>query len=879
MNTNRHRKAKDVFLAACELSLDQRALYLDEACSGDDDLRREVNALLEIDCSTPDPSEEGRPPERIGNFRLLQKLGEGGMGEVWEAEQERPVRRRVAFKLIRWGMDTKEVLARFESERQALALMNHPNIAKAFEAGSTDGGRPFFAMEYVRGVPLTEYSDAQRLSTQERLALFMQVCEGIQHAHQKGVIHRDIKPSNILVAVEDGRPVPKIIDFGVAKATSQRLTERTLFTELGQWIGTPEYMSPEQAELTGLDVDTRSDVYSLGVVLYELLAGTQPFDARELRTAGFDEMRRRIREEEPPKPSTRVSSLGDASRVAAERRRTDSHGLVRTLRGDLDWIVMKALEKDRTRRYGSPSDLAADVARYLRNEPVEASPPSSAYRMRKFVNRHRMGVVASAALIVLLVAGVIGTTVGLLRAQREADAVRRSADVLEGMFEIMDPARPMGRALTTRQMLDLGAERVNNELEDKPLVQARLLATLGEAYLNLGHFEESLPLVERSLAIRSRKLGDDDLEVAAALNTLGWVQYWLGDFRSSRESFDRSLEIREETTSKVDSAVAESIADLAFLEWRLGRFDIARNLFDRALEIIEAAEGPYHPEVADVLYQKSLLLNTLGEYTESRENLKRALEIRQEALGPDHSDVGWILHAIGLAHRGLGEDETGRPYLERSLKIFEQQLGHDHWSVAFPLTALAISERKQGDNDAARGFFERALEIRRQTLSPNHPDHVYTLFPYGEFLVAIEEFDGAEELFESALRITEKSLGPDHPETASSHSHLGLLEWRRGNHEKALAAFEIAMPVFRERLPPRHHTIAVNNLLQAICAAHLGRSDFAIARLRDMHAVRKLTLEALELPYFNRLRGAPDFKALAEEVRANPPPGSQIPDP
>jgi len=874
MSIDRHRRAKEIFLAACELPVDRRTSFLDEECTGEEELRHEVEGLLAFDPATTDSSAKKGPPDRIGNFRLLQKLGEGGMGEVWEAEQERPVRRRVAFKLIKWGMDTKEVLARFESERQALALMNHPNIARAHEAGSTDEGRPFFAMEYVRGVPLTEYSDAQRLSTQKRLALFMDVCGGVQHAHQKGIIHRDLKPSNILVAVEDGRPVPKIIDFGVAKATSQRLTERTLFTELGQWIGTPEYMSPEQAELTGLDVDTRSDVYSLGVVLYELLAGTQPFDARELRTAGFDEMRRRIREEEPPKPSTRVSSLGDASRVAAERRRTDNHGLVRTLRGDLDWIVMKALEKDRTRRYGSPSDLAADVARYLRNEPVEASPPSSAYRVRKFVSRHRVGVAAGAALIVLLVAGVIGTTVGLLKAQREADAVRRSADVLEGMFEIMDPARPMGRALTTRQVLDLGAERVNSELADKPLVQARLLATLGKAYLNLGHFGEALPLVERSLAIRLRELGDDDLEVAATLNTLGWVQYWLGDFRSSRASFGHSLEIREGTTSRVDSVVAESTADLAFLEWRLGRFDISRELFDRALEMVEVAEGPYHTEIADVLYQKSLLLNTLGEYKESRENLKRALEIRRDALGPDHSDVGWILHAIGLTHMGLGEDETGRPYLERSLDIFEKQLGLDHWSVAFPLTMLAIGERMKGDHDTARGLFERALEIRRQTLPPDHPDHVYTLFPYGEFLLSVGEFDGAEELFESALRITQNSLGPDHHETASSHSHLGLLEWRRGHHEKALAAFEIAMPVYRERLPPKHRIIAVNNLLQAFCAAHLGRTEFAIARLRDIHAVRKLTLEALELPNLDPLRGGPDFEALVEEVRANPPPGN-----
>jgi non-specific serine/threonine protein kinase/serine/threonine-protein kinase len=871
VSIDRHRRAKEVFLAACELPIDQRDSYLDEACAGDDDLRHEVDALLEIDCTTPDPSEDRRPPERIGNFRLLQKLGEGGMGEVWEAEQERPVRRRVAFKLIKWGMDTKEVLARFESERQALALMNHPNIAKAYEAGATDEGRPFFAMEYVRGVPVTEYCDAQRLNTQERLALFMDVCEGVQHAHQKGIIHRDIKPSNILVAVEDGRPTPKIIDFGVAKATSQRLTERTLFTELGQWIGTPEYMSPEQAELTGLDVDTRSDVYSLGVVLYELLAGAQPFDSKELRTAGFDEMRRRIREEEPQKPSTRVSSLGDASKVAAERRRTDIHGLTRTLRGDLDWIVMKALEKDQTRRYGSPSDLAADVGRHLRDEPVEASPPSNAYRMRKFISRNRLGVTAGAALIVLLVAGVIGTTIGLLKARREADAVRRSADVLEGMFEIMDPARPMGRALTTRQLLDLGAERVNSELEDKPLLQARLLATLGEAYLNLGHFEEALPLVERSLSIRIREFGGDDLEVAATLNTLGWVQYWLGDFRSSRESFDRSLEIREGTTSRVDSAVAESLSDLAFLEWRSGRFEVAEALFERALEIIDRAGGPDGTEVADVLYQRSLLLNTLGRYAEARDGLNRALEIRRQVLGEDHIDVGWIYHGLGLANAGLGDLERSRALSERSLEIFEEQLGRNHWSVAFPVTRLATAARLAGDRDTALDLFERGLAIRRSTLTPNHPDQLYTLFPFGEFLLGIRDFDRAEELFKEALRISERALGPDHPETASSHGHLALLAWSRGNYDSAFAGFENALTVYRQKMAPNHYIIAINLLYLASSAARLGRTDTAVELLREIHGIRKLTLEGLEYFGFEELRGHPDFEALVEEVRANPP--------
>ncbi|MCP4898232.1 MAG: serine/threonine protein kinase [bacterium] len=871
MSIDRHRRAKEVFLAACGLPGDERASYLDEECAGDDDLRREVEALLEIDCTTSDSADDRQPPERIGNFHLLQKVGEGGMGEVWEAEQEAPVRRRVAFKLIKWGMDTKEVLARFESERQALALMNHPNIAKAFEAGSTDEGRPFFAMEYVRGVPLTEYCDAQRLSTQERLTLFTAVCDGVQHAHQKGVIHRDIKPSNILVAVEDGHPAPKIIDFGVAKATSQRLTERTLFTELGQWIGTPEYMSPEQAELTGLDVDTRSDVYSLGVVLYELLAGVQPFDSKELRTAGFDEMRRRIREEEPPRPSTRVSSLGDASQVAAERRRTDIHGLTRTLRGDLDWIVMKALEKDQTRRYGSPSELAADVDRYLRKEAVEASPPSTAYRIRKFISRNRMGVAAGAAVIALLVAGVIGTTVGLLKARREADAARRSADVLESMFEIMDPARPKGGALTTRQVLDIGASRVNIELKNKPLVQARLLTILGEAYLNLGHFDEALPLVERSLAIREQELGADHPDVAATLNTLGWVQYWLGEFRSSRESFSRSLETRERTMAADDPEVAESLSDLAFLEWRSGDFDVADSLFERALEIIRRSRGSDGTAVADILYQRSLLQNTLGRYAEARDGLDRALEIRRDALGENHIDVGWIYHGLALANAGLGDREGSTELSERSLEIFENQLGRSHWSVAFPVTRLANAARFAGDRDTALSLFERGLAIRQSELPRKHPDQLYSLFPFGEYLLKIGEFDRAEKLFKEALRITEEALEPDHPERASSHAHLALLAWAREDYESAAAGFELALTICEMKVDPNHYIIAVNRLYLASSAARLGRVEYAIATLRDVHGARKLTLEGLDHFGFEQLQGHPDFERLVEKVRANPP--------
>jgi len=366
-------------------------------------------------------------PEEIGPFRILEVLGEGGMGTVYLAEQRQPVRRRVALKVVRLGLATRDVLARFEAERQALAMMSHPHIAKVFDAGTTPDGRPYFAMEYVAGVPVTEYCDRQRLDLEGRLQLFVAICQGIQHAHQKGIVHRDIKPSNILVQMQDGTPVPKIIDFGVAKALEHRLTEKTLFTEHGRIVGTPEYMSPEQAEMSGLAVDTRTDIYSLGVVLYELLVGNLPFDGRKLREAGYFEIQRQIREVEPPKPSTRISTMGDGGRELAQQRRLDAAALTKRLRGDLDWITMKAIEKDPTRRYQAASEFASDVMRFLAHEPVTAGPPSATYRLLKFARRHRGGLIAAAAVMVSLVAGLVGVVAFAVRAKSMEAEARASA--------------------------------------------------------------------------------------------------------------------------------------------------------------------------------------------------------------------------------------------------------------------------------------------------------------------------------------------------------------------------------------------------------------------------------------------------------------------
>ena len=409
-----------IFKAAIKLKTQsERDAYLKGACGNNAELLSRLEVLLKAHDEAGDflevppfdpnatldnsPISEG-PGTVIGRYKLLEKIGEGGMAVVYMAEQKRPIRRKVALKIIKLGMDTKSVIARFEAERQALALMDHPNIARVLDAGSTDTGRPYFVMELVKGVSITEYCDKNDLSTQERLELFTSVCGAVQHAHQKGIIHRDIKPSNVMVTLHDGEPVPKVIDFGIAKATNQQLTEKTLFTRYAQMIGTPVYMSPEQAEMSGLDIDTRTDVYSLGVLLYELLTGATPFDAEKLNQAGYGEIQRIIREEEPPRPSTKLSTLGKELTDIARHRHSNPDLLPKLIRGDLDWIVMKSLEKNRNRRYGTAAELSADVRRHLNLEPVEASPPSAIYLFRKFIVRHRTTSIIVGLLLVIIVA-------------------------------------------------------------------------------------------------------------------------------------------------------------------------------------------------------------------------------------------------------------------------------------------------------------------------------------------------------------------------------------------------------------------------------------------------------------------------------------------
>jgi non-specific serine/threonine protein kinase/serine/threonine-protein kinase len=755
------------------------------------------------------------PAGSFERYRLLQRLGEGGMGEVWLAEQTEPVHRQVALKVIKAGMDSAQVVARFEAERQALALMDHPVIATVLDGGTTPQGRPYFAMEYVRGEPITLYCDRHRLGTAERLELFTQVCDGVQHAHQKGVIHRDLKPSNVLVTIQDDHPVPKIIDFGVAKATAQPLTARTLFTELGVLIGTPEYMSPEQAEMGGLDIDTRTDIYALGVLLYELLTGALPFDRKGLRSAGLAEIQKVIREKEPPRPSTRVTQLGPASAEAASNRRTEPRRLVRELRGDLDWITMRALEKDRTRRYQTANALAADVRRHLGNQPVSAGPPSAAYRAGKFVRRHRFGVAAAAALVLLLAAfaAAMGVQARRIarerdRANREAEVARQVSDFLVRLFAVSDPSEARGNSVTAREILDKGAERVGRELSGQPEVQGRLMSTMGTVYQNLGLYRDSAALYRQSLEVRRRVLGSHDPTVATSLHDLGTLLVISGDHAGAEAALGEALALRETLHGADSDESAITAGSLAQLAYARGDYPKAEALFQRKLDTLRRRAAGNEEALADCLNDLAMTVEqTRSDYARAKGLLSESLEIRRKLFPGEHPKIAQSLNNLGVAHFKAKEYEPAEALLRESLAMNRRLFGEVHPEVSANLSNLGRLARDRGDYAEANALFEKVLAIDRQVFGPDHLIVAGGLSYWAESLRLAGDPKRAEGLLRESLAIYAKALPSGHWRVATTETLLASCLVAQGRFAEADRLLLAAFPIVEKQFGPNDQRV------------------------------------------------------------------------
>jgi serine/threonine protein kinase/tetratricopeptide (TPR) repeat protein len=724
----------------------ERDRFLAQACGNDSQLKRQVLSLLQAEADEGDSGFLKRTPllrwtalvtekpgDRIGRYKLLQQLGEGGCGVVYMAEQEEPVRRRVALKVIKLGMDTKSVIARFEAERQALALMDHPNIAKVLDAGATDTGRPFFVMELVRGIKITDYCDQNNLSTEQRLELFVQVCHAVQHAHQKGIIHRDLKPSNILVTLHDGVPVPKVIDFGVAKATSdQRLTDKTVFTAFEQFIGTPAYMSPEQAEMSGLDIDTRSDIYSLGVLLYELLTGGTPLDAGELLRSGMSEMRRKIRETEPPRPSTRLSTMHAADLTTiAKHRQAEAPRLIHLVRGDLDWIVMKCLEKDRARRYETANGLAADIERYVSSEPIAARPPSGFYRLQKMVRRNKAAFTAAAAIAVMLIVGVVVSTWQAVRATTEKRRADEQAAIatsitkyLQQMLGSIAPSSGKSFDYTVRQLLDDYAADLEKQLPKHPEVEAALQTTLGESYAVLGERDKAQKHLTRALELRRSAFGENHEKYAESLVECAQPNANPPNVLAAREvDLRRALSIYR-ARGVGGGPVIRALRVLAWnltsqsRDWGAEKWNDVDLVAREALMEARKFPGTNFTEMASVLQYWASSKLARGDYAEAEGLLREALAIDLK-LRPDHPEKGWRYFVLADALRKQKKFVEALQADKEFLAIVQKALPGNK-VVAFGLNAVLSTLELAESSHVLSELFPSAADLAELESSFHH---------------------------------------------------------------------------------------------------------------------------------------------------------------
>lgn len=814
---------------------------------------------------------------QIGPYRLLKIIGEGGMGEVWLAEQKTPIHRTVALKLIKTGMDTKAVVARFESERQALALMDHPNIAQVYDASSTPEGRPYFVMEYVPGLPITEYCDKHCLSMQERLAVFMQVCDGVQHAHQKAIIHRDLKPSNVLVVERDDKPVPKIIDFGLAKAMARRLTEKTMFTELGVLVGTPEYMSPEQADLDERNVDTRTDVYSLGVILYELLVGALPFDSQALRAAGLDAILRVIREQEPLKPSTKVRQMGESSAASAEKRKEEPRSFARRLQGELDWITLKALEKDRARRYGTPSELSADLARYLHDEPVLAGPATAAYRVRKYAARHRFGLAAVAAVLLLLAGFTMVQAVELRRvrqerdrADRERDRANRVTEFMTRMFKVSDPGEARGNSITAREILDKASSEIDTGLNKDPELQAQMMYNMSTVHRNLGLYPIAETQLKRVIDIRTRVLGPDNANTLMATDALAFLLHLEGQSARAETIERQNLALERKLLGPENQATLSAMNNLGAIVLATGHREEAAQIDRDAADLERRVLGPEAPSTLSTLNNLAMVLRLQGRLPEAEKTFREVYETRRRVQGPDHPDTLMAQgnYALVLADeaRFPEAEKLDRELLDTRLRV----LGPEHPDTLFSTNNLADVLVSEGKYPEAEKLNRDTLATRIRVLGPEHPETLVSLSNLARLLAGEEHWPEAEKLFAQVLETRKRVLGPEHPDTIKAMVDLMAVLGQQHKYAECDKLGHQTLALGRRVLGDKDPLVAMLLFNLGLLEAYQGRNAQSVSLLDQSVAAGiplSNILNAAEDPDAKSLQKDPHFQALLARAK------------